>query len=68
MDHHLARPEAAILSVVRTTTTFEQENINELMIGQHGAPPCIVEVKGSNPVQAQIFFQAFFSQPQKLRL
>ncbi|XP_073245783.1 uncharacterized protein [Porites lutea] len=36
MDHHLARPEAAILSVVRTTTTFEQENINELMIGQHG--------------------------------
>lgn len=36
MDHHLARPEAAILSIVRATTTFQQENINELMIGQHG--------------------------------
>ena len=26
------------------------------------------EVKGSNPVQAWIFFQAFFSQLQKLRI
>ena len=33
---HLAQPEAAILSVVRATTTFEQENINKLRIGQHG--------------------------------
>ena len=28
----------------------------------------IAEVKGSNPVQAWIFFQAFLSQLQKLRL
>ena len=28
----------------------------------------IAEVKGSNPVQAWIFFQAFFSQTQKLLL
>ena len=31
-------------------------------------PTGIAEVKGSNPVQVRIFFQAFFSQLQKLRL
>lgn len=33
---HFSRPEATIFGVVRTTATFEQDNINELMIGQHG--------------------------------
>ena len=31
-------------------------------------PTGIAEVKGSNPVQAWIFFQAFFSQMHKLRI
>ena len=33
---HFSRPGATIFGVVQTTATFEQDNINELMINQHG--------------------------------